>query len=831
MARTTDLHGHDDVPVPGRGDSRSGTTKGRVRRRVLICSLASFGLIATLFLPVAAFRAQAAVPGDQVGVAIPGPVTGMTTTPSVFPGFSTSTHDYALYCKSGVNAITFTLTLGDGTQSTAQVNLGENQAAVLQASNGPFWVRCLPHDFPVLKAQVLNATDFANAAPGWYLTGNASVSASSSTYAMILDKNGTPVWYQKAPGGAVNVEALPGDKIAWMALNGPGVGADPSVGYRAYDLDDQTTQTIKAPVLPTDPHELLPMPNGDYLMIGSPLRQMTVTYQNTTYHAIVDCVVQEVNSQGSLVWSWRASDHVSPASSVLALPATINGQTALDVYHCNSVDADPATGQVLLSMRHTSSVYLIERVNPNGGLVQNGPLLWKLEGCGNSATDPDHETVLALQQDPEGCFAGQHDARFLPNGNVTIYDDHTAQQGTGARGVEYSVDVPSASATFVAQFSDGRGNASATGSFRMYDNGADNLVGWGFSPGSGFTEFGPYDAATGGATPFFSVTFPNGELDYRAVKVPLNALDINALRASAGLPRPTFPTVGYQTLGGHLTSNPGVAAWSSNRLDAFARGTDGQLWHRWWTGTQWSAWEPLGGQLFPGTGPAVASWAPGRLDVFVEGTDRQLWHRAYDSLGWHPWEALGGVLASGPAASSWGPGRLDIVVEGTNQAVWHKWYAGAWSGWQSLGGQATSNPALTSWAPGRVDAFVRGTDNQLYHAWYAGGVWRGWEALGGGLTTGPAATSPGPGLIDVAAVGTGNVPERLPYNGGWQIWQPLGGATSQSPSVAPFRGGEDVFVTGTDGGLWFGAVATAGSPQPAAVAPGDRPASINASRL
>lgn len=800
-------------------ERRSG--RGQLIKLGLPALVATSGLVAALLLPVAAPGAGAAVPHDQVTVAVTGSLTSMTSDPSFRPAFSPSIHDYALYCQSGVNAMT--LTFAGVTPTSVAISLGENQAAVVEASNGPFWIRCLPHDFPVMTA-----TGSAGAVPGWYLTGNALASAGSNTYAMVLDGNGTPVWYQKAPGGAVNVEALAGDKIAWMALNGPGVGADPSVGYTAYDLGSQTTQTIKASVLPTDPHELLPMANGDYLLIGSPVRQTPVTFGGTSYSAIVDCVVQEVNPQGSLVWSWRASDHVSPASTVHASPASIGGRTVLDVYHCNSADVDPGTGQVLVSMRNTSAVYLVKRVNPSGALVQNGPVLWKLNGCGNSQPDPDHEQVLALQSDPEGCFDAQHDARFRPNGDVSIYDDHTYQQGGGARGVEYSIDTATSSATWDSQYQDqpAGGNGNATGSFRRYDNGSDNLVGWGLRAGSGFSEF---DAA---GHDFFSMRFTNSDAEYRVVKVPLNALDINALRASAGLPRPTFPTVRWATLGGVLTSKPAVAAWSTNRLDAFARGTDGQLWHRWHDASGWHGWEPLGGQLYPGTGPAVSSWAPGRLDVFLEGTDHQLWHRAFDSSGWHRWEPLGGVLTSGPAAASSGTGHLDVVVAGTDHAVWHKGYNSGWSSWLSLGGQTTADPGIASPAAGRADVFVMGTDAQLWHAIYSSGRRSGWESLGGNLTTGPGATSLSTGLLDVVAAGAAQVPERLSYSAGWQLWQPLRGATTQSPALVPFNGGEDVFVTGTDNKLWFGAISTAAAPSVAARVPSGSPADKQAmSRL
>jgi hypothetical protein len=721
----------------------------------------------------------------------------MSSNPSFSPAFSPSTTDYAIHCQSGVNVVT--LHLGGVTPATAKVSLGENQAADVETSSGrKYWIRCLPHDFPVLKV-----TGSASAVPGWYLTGNITGAAngSSSTYAMVLDSNATPVWYQKAPGGAQNVEALPNHTIAWMALNGPGVGANPSIGYNLYNLGTQTSQTLKAPIGPTDFHEMYPMANGDYMMIGTPLKQLSAPFDN--YSQIVDCVVQEVTPQRNLVWSWRASDHVALPEGIHAGPVNYNGQTALDAYHCNSVDVDPATGQVLLSVRNTSSLYLVERVNPSGKLVQNGPIIWKLEGCGSPQVGTDREPVLAVQSDPETCFDEQHDARFQPNGRISLYDDHADQQGGGARGVEYSLDTATSTATWVEQYppQPSGANGMATGSFRTYLAGRDNLVGWGIRAGSGFTES---DAS---GNPFFSMTYPNGEYEYRVVKVPLSAFDVNLLRATAGLPRSSFPTVGWSSLGGVLTSKPAVAAWSSNRLDTFVRGTDGQLWHKWWNGTSWSGWEPLGGQIHPGTGPAVATWAPGRLDVFVEGTDKQLYHKWFNSTGWHGWQPLGGVLTSGPAAVSWSAGRIDVVADGPDHSVWHKWWSGtAWSGWQSLGGQATSDPGIASWASGRLDVFVKGTNNQLSHAWFASHIWTGWESLGGNLTTGPAATSVGFHLLDVAAAGAGNEPERLPYSSEWQVWQPLGGATTQTPGIVPFRGGEDVFVTGTDSALWYGAI-------------------------
>jgi glucose/arabinose dehydrogenase len=123
-------------------------------------------------------------------------------------------------------------------------------------------------------------------------------------------------------------------------------------------------------------------------------------------------------------------------------------------------------------------------------------------------------------------------------------------------------------------------------------------------------------------------------------------------------------------------------------------------------------WDGPGGAIKDA--PAVASGSAGRLDVFARGTDNQLWHKWWVN-GWSHWEPLGGVLASGPAAVASSGGRLDVIVKGQDNQLWHRWYQGAWSAWEPLGGTTNDAPAIASWSAGRLDVFARGTDNHLWH--------------------------------------------------------------------------------------------------------------------
>jgi hypothetical protein len=172
-----------------------------------------------------------------------------------------------------------------------------------------------------------------------------------------------------------------------------------------------------------------------------------------------------------------------------------------------------------------------------------------------------------------------------------------------------------------------------------------------------------------------------------------------------------------------LVGAPAVASWASGRLDVFARGTDNQLWHKWYQ-AGWSGWEPLGGILT--ASPAVTAWALGRLDVVVPGIGGVAWHAFYDR-GWHEFDSLGGRLLGAPGLSTWGPGQLEVFARGTDNNLYDQWYTGRWSGWQrALTGQLSSGPAAVSWAAGRIDVSASGTDHQVYHAFVLatlGGVW------------------------------------------------------------------------------------------------------------
>jgi hypothetical protein len=64
-----------------------------------------------------------------------------------------------------------------------------------------------------------------------------------------------------------------------------------------------------------------------------------------------------------------------------------------------------------------------------------------------------------------------------------------------------------------------------------------------------------------------------------------------------------------------------------NRLDVFGEdAASTALGHDWWDGTAWHG-EVLDGGL--ASTPAAVSWGPNRIDVFAQGQNGQLYHKSY----------------------------------------------------------------------------------------------------------------------------------------------------------------------------------------------------------
>jgi hypothetical protein len=267
---------------------------------------------------------------------------------------------------------------------------------------------------------------------------------------------------------------------------------------------------------------------------------------------------------------------------------------------------------------------------------------------------------------------------------------------------------------------------------------------------------------------------------------------------------------GWAGLGGQLSSDPIASVNSDGRLEVFYRGTNGELYHLWQSspGGGWSGHASLGGGLAQAN-VAIGHDADGRLEVFAVGTDDALWHIWQTTNGWSGWASLGGNVPSDIAVATNADGRLEVFYVGTSKEVYHLWQTapnGGWSGHASLGGYVDPSVAVGKNGDGRLEIFVRGTDSKVYHAWQSspGGAWSGWADLGGEITSDITVGHDQDGRLEIFARGTDNAMYHAwQDSSGWSGWAGLGGVITTDIGAAENADGRlEVFYRGTTAELY-----------------------------
>jgi hypothetical protein len=485
---------------------------------------------------------------------------------ALVPAFSPDVHDYYVRCETGANMLVVSakasagskvslavetpakpkaLFASTGTPAAAlmsSVGLKENQAIVATASDGshgePYWVRCLPHDVSPMK---WSPHGTCPRPPGYYLVGNVAPSTGRSAYALVLDTNGVPVWYAAvpSPAGLYDLDEVVEGSLSFIRW-------PPKGGFEFHDLDSLASTQLTTPAWSPNPHEIRRLPNGHFLVFTDQQQSgVDLTGYNVQLpdggvepfgpdSTILTCDILEVDSTGKVWWHWISTDHLDPVKDSVA-PSVLGQRTGLvpDPFHCNSIDVDPANGNLLVSARNMDSVFYVDRAT--------GAILWKM---GGATFTKDHTLYV-----PVAAFNGfqlQHDARFRPGwsptcgGQISIFDDEWA--GNAARAVVYDVTLSGKKpngetcGTLGARIAwkwPGTAFTESMGSFRILDDGS-RIIGWGYGgePGRVFTEV---DSESHNLLDFY---FTDDTPSYRALKLPRSALDLELLRNGAGLNPP-----------------------------------------------------------------------------------------------------------------------------------------------------------------------------------------------------------------------------------------------------------------------------------------------------
>jgi hypothetical protein len=454
-----------------------------------------------------------------------GATTRIGADPDLFPAFSTKVHDYASRCHSGTRLLlaihaprSARVTAGSrkphrgGTRATFHLKGGEAVRVVIATKHkrATYHVRCLPRDFPQWSAERHGSPQ-----AGFYVVTPAQGGMKKTGYVVIFDSHGVPVWWRKPGYRPIDAKLLPDGNLAWSEFTDATFGTTP-VPYEERRLDGSLVRRISTVGVNTDSHDLQVMPNGDYLLVSYVLRATTVDlsqYGGPADARVYDAEVQEVSPSGKLVWSWNSKDHTAVSDStpfmgaIITRPQTLpDGGVAYDIAHVNSVELDGDS--VIVSLRHLGAIFKVSR--------STGAIEWKFGGTHTP------ESLDVVGEENSQLFGGQHDARLLPDGTLTLHDNRTGQK-VGPRALRYRIDEAARTATKVEEITDPDAPESlCCGSARRLPGG-DWVMSWGYS--SLVRELSPKGKLV------FGLGFGGGLFSYRAVPIPARELSRRALRA------------------------------------------------------------------------------------------------------------------------------------------------------------------------------------------------------------------------------------------------------------------------------------------------------------
>ncbi len=308
----------------------------------------------------------------------------------------------------------------------------------------------LPADFPTITVTV----PASNTAEGYIFVTNFTGPGlpTAAPYAMILDNQGEPVFYDKRPPNqaATDFRKHPNGQLTYY---------DRSTGwFRALDQTYATVGFYHAKWHYTDHHDIELLPNGNQRYLSYDPRTIDMSaivpggYPTATVYGLV---VQELDPSRNIVFEWRSWDHIPITDTTVSLTTPV-----IDYMHGNTVTSD-LDGNILISSRHLDEITKIDR--------QTGDVIWRWGGKSNQFTfinDDRH-------------FSHQHDIRVQPNGHYTLYDNGNGFVPEYSRALEYVLDQENRTATLVWEYRNtpdtfgwGMGNA------QRLPNG-NTMIGWG----------------------------------------------------------------------------------------------------------------------------------------------------------------------------------------------------------------------------------------------------------------------------------------------------------------------------------------------------------------
>ncbi len=302
--------------------------------------------------------------------------------------------------------------------------------------------------------------------------------------ALILDNEGTPFWFRPLSSPNLmntdfRMQTFRGKPVLtfWQGTlatspaytNSPAGSSEPGSCYYILDNTYAVIQTVWARNdFISDIHEFLITPNDTALFFSTKAVQMDLTpYGGPSNGYVQDFAIQEIDlNTNQLLFFWDALQHIPLTDSYDPASSATSTSNIWDAYHLNSIGLTDNLDDILVSERNTWTVYRINK--PTGNIV------WQLGG---------KQTSFTIE--PEAQFSWQHDARFLPDNLISIFDDNSdgsSVPGPPSHGLILQLDLVNANASlYRSYYHDPNITVGSQGNVQSLANG-NKFVGWGESP-------------------------------------------------------------------------------------------------------------------------------------------------------------------------------------------------------------------------------------------------------------------------------------------------------------------------------------------------------------
>ena len=347
----------------------------------------------------------------------------------------------------------------------------------------------VPQDIPHFTLSRISSDDDSILVAPFYWT-----ESTVGSYLLILNTRGQLIYYRSAADAldAWDFKLQPNGLLSYYDQKTSTVHLldshyEPAGSYEAQDGYS------------ADLHDFQLLPNGYALLMiydAERVDMSRVIFGGKKDAIVTGLVIQELDPSRNVIFEWRSWDHFSYGDSTAGLLAQ-----NIDLIHGNSL-ALANDGNLLLSSRNLSEITKID--------LHTGDIIWRLGG-----------RASMFQFTNSVPFAYQHDVRQLPNGDITVFDNHgTPENPAPSRGVEYRIDEVHRAVTQVWSYTPSSPVfATYLGNVQRLPDG-NTFLSWGApytKSGYNFltmTELTPYNRTV------FEFTFDQPYVSYRAFLFP-----------------------------------------------------------------------------------------------------------------------------------------------------------------------------------------------------------------------------------------------------------------------------------------------------------------------